>query len=602
MNRFVFLLLLAFQAMPSTGVALPRRLVIALDGIAYCDMKALQSGVTYTNIWGSVLHRQAFSSFDEGYFPVSRMVSTFPSTSDVAWTDIFGNRPLPGYQRTYFSTAANSQISLNGVTTTLEHERQMDWQVESGFIRSMGYIYSAHIFEYEMRELVKKFWNTRSTNADYYAYLRSSDDAQHLDRDIFSLLCLLDKQLQDLRVRYKAEEGRDLQIVILSDHGHNHAGSGQRVKVREFLEKAGYRIAQSIVNSNDVVLPTAGIEDWVEIHNSDAETERLAQLLTHLKGVDVLTARMPGQTNHFLVMNSKGERAIIEWNPSKNTFRYSIEEGDPLNYRPVVEALKQKNLLDADRFATADAWMNETMTNHYPLALERIVHGFTSVTLNPATILISLNNQYVNAGWLVKEGSRLESYGSTHGALDDINSNGILLSNFKSTVDTSSDLVAGQFGDFPGLRNYRMEESGAEWVTKNEQSLTRIARVPFDRDYKLLPDDDVFLRIWSPQLDQLNSHCPIEVVLKKIPRFGNAQADRDSRKPALAPGRHLTFSEPISFPDNCAYERIYALPPDLILEPHTQYQISGWVGDDGQGDSLFEFNFYTNGRGRPAAY
>ncbi len=140
------------------------------------------------------------------------------------------------------------------------------------------------------------------------------------------------------------------------------------------------------------------------------------------------------------------------------------------------------------------------MTNHYPLALERIVRGLTRVTLNPATILISLDNQYVNAGWLVKEGSRLENYGSTHGALDDINSDGILLSNFKPTVDTSSDRVARQFDDFPGLRNYRAEENGAEWVTKNEQSLTRIARDPFDRDYKLLPADDVFLRVWSPQL------------------------------------------------------------------------------------------------------
>jgi hypothetical protein len=602
MNRFFFLLLLAFQAMPSTGVALPRRLVIALDGIAYRDMKALQSGVTFTNIWGSVLHRQAFSSFDEGYFPVSRMVSTFPSTSDVAWTDIFGNRPLPGYQRTYFSTAANSQISLNGVTTTLEHEKQMDWQVESGFIRSMGYIYSAHVFEYEMRKLVKNFWNTRSTNADYYAYLRTSDDAQHLDRDIFSLLCLLDKQLQDLRARYKAEEGRDLQIVILSDHGHNHAGSGQRVKIREFLEKGGYRIAQSIVKSNDVVLPTAGIEDWVEIHNSDDETERLAQLLARLQGVDVLAARMPGRTNRFLVMNSKGERAILDWNPAKNTLRYSIEEGDPLNYRPVVEALKQKNLLDADRFATADAWMNETMTNHYPLALERIIRGFTSATLNPATILISLNNQYVNSGWLVKEGSRLESYGSTHGALDDINSDGILLSNFKPTVDTSSARVAGQFDGFPGLRNYHAEENNAEWVTKNEQSLTRIARVPFDRDYKLLPDDDVFLRIWSPELNRLDIHAPLEVTIEKIPRFAAAPIERGDRTAVDAPGLRLTFNFPISLPGQSAYERIYACPSNLVLEPQTKYRISGWIRDQERRDFLFKFNFYTDGRGRPTAY
>lgn len=601
MNRFVFLLLLAFQAWPSTGVALPRRLIIALDGIAYRDMEVLQRGIPYTNILGGVHHRQAFSS-DEGYFPVSRMISTFPSTSDVAWTEIFGNRPLPGYQRTYFSAAANSLVSKNGVTTTMEHERQMDWQVEGGFVRSMGYIYSAHIFEYEMREMVKNFWNTRSTNAGYYAYIRSSDDAQHLDRDIFSMLCLLDKQLQDLRKRYKAEEGRDLQILILSDHGHNHAGSGQRVKIQAFLENAGYKIAQSIVNSNDVVLPTAGIEDWVEIHNAPAETERLAQRLTHLKGVDVLAARLPNLTNHFLVANFKTERAMIEWNPAQNTFRYSTEEGDPLDYSQAVKALKQKNLLDADGFATADAWMNETMTNRYPLALERIVRGLTTVTLNPATILISLDNQYVNAGWLVKESSRLENYGSTHGALDDINSDGILLGNFKPTHDTSSDRVARQFDDFPGMRDYRAEENGAEWVAKNEQALTRIARDSFDQDCKLLPADDVFLRIWSPQLVRLDIKVPVEVAIEKIPRFASAQIKLGNHDPVDAPGLYLTFKTPVSFPDPCAYERVYACPPDLVLEPQAEYQISGWIRAQEKNIRLFEFNFHTNDRGRPAAF
>ena len=599
MNRFVFLVLLAFQVLPSTGVALPRRLVIALDGIAYRDMTALQAGVTYTNIWGSVLHRQAFSS-SEGYFPASRMISTFPSTSDVAWTDIFGNRPLPGYQRTYFSAAANALISHNGVTTTVEHERQMDWQVESGFLRSMGYIYSAQTFEYEMHAMVKNFWDTRSTNADYYAYLRASDDAQHLDRDIFSLLCLLDKQLQDLRARYRTETGRDLQILMLSDHGHNHAGAGHRVKIQAFLEKAGYKITQSIVNSNDVVLPTAGIEDWVEIHNAPAETERLARQIAHLEGVDVLAARL--QTNRFLVMNSKGERAMIEWNPAKNAFRYATEEGDPLNYRPVVAALQQKNLLGTDGFATSDDWMVATMTNRYPLALERIVRGLTSITLNPATILISLDNQHVNAGWLVKEGSRLENYGSTHGALDDINSDGIVLSNFAPTRDTSSDRAARQFDGFPGMRDYRAEENGAEWVTQKEQALAGIVRDPFDRDYKLLSAGDVFLRIWSPQLAQPGMEAPLEVTIEKIPHFARASIERGNHNPVETHGVHLTFLDPISFPDKCACERIYACPPDLVLEPQTEYRIAAWIRGPEKKDFLFEFEFYTNGRGRPAAY
>jgi hypothetical protein len=530
------------------------------------------------------------------------MISTFPSASDVAWTDIFGDRPLPGYQRTYFSVAANSEISINGVTTSMEHERQMDYQVESGFIRSMGYIYSVHTFEYEMHGLVKNFWNARNKDGNFYAYFRASDDAQHLDRDIFSMLCLLDKQLQELRARYKALEGRDLQIVILSDHGHNHAGPGTRVGVEAFLKKAGYRISESIVDPKDVVLPTAGIEDWVEIHNSPAETEKLAQLLTHLKGVDVLTARIPEETNRFLVMDSEGRRAVIEWKPAKNAYRYSTENGDPLNYHPVIESLARNNLLDADGFATADVWMAATMTNRYPLAPERIVRGLTRVTLNPATILISLDNQYVHSGWLVKKGSRLVSCGSTHGGLDDINSDGILLSNFKPTQDTSTDRVAGQFDDFPGLRNYRAEENGAEWVTKKEQSLTRIARVPFDRDYKLLPGGDVFLRIWSPQLSFLEAKIPLEATIKKIPRFSSAQSQRGDHDLAEMPGLRLTFNLPISFPDQSACERIYALPPDLILEPRTQYQLSGWIGDQGKNIGLFEFNFYTNGRGRPAAF
>ena len=96
-----------------------------------------------------------------------------------------------------------------------------------------------------------------------------------------------------MRARYEAQEGRDLQILILSDHGHNHADTFKRVEIRPFLEKAGYRIAESIQNSNDVVLPTTGIEDWVEIHNAPAATETLVPLLTRLEGVDLVTGRDP---------------------------------------------------------------------------------------------------------------------------------------------------------------------------------------------------------------------------------------------------------------------------------------------------------------------
>jgi len=593
--------LLALQVFPFPGMALPTRLVLGLDGVAYRDLRALQTGFTCTNAWGKRLQRQAFTA-EEGYFPASRLVSTFPSTSDVAWTDIFGDRPLPGYQRTYFSTAANSQIVINGITTTMEHEAQMQWELEDNVLRTMGYVYPVRTYAYETREMIKDFWNDTNNHGSYYVYIRATDDAQHLDRDIFAMLCLLDKQIQDLRARFRAHEGHDLQVLILSDHGHNHAAAFKRVEIRAFLKKAGYRITQSLKSPKDVVLPTTGIEDWVEIHNAPAETETLVQLLAQLKGADLVTGRDPNQTNRFIVMNSHGERADIEWNPARNAYRYSTTQGDPLNYRPVVEALTRKKLMDAGGFAPADAWMTATLTNRYPLALERIVRGLTRVTLNPATILISLKNDYVHCGWLIQKGADLSTFSSTHGALDNLNSDGVVLSNFGPTQDTSSDRVAAQFNDFPGLFDFRAVQNGAEWVTKNEQALMRITHEPFDRDYGLLPDDEVFLRVWSPQFVRLDPDAPVEATIEKVQHFANAQNPHQNVKAPVALGRHLTFNQPIPLPGKCAYERVYAFPSDLALKPQAEYRISGWIRDRNKSISLFEFDFYTDSRGRPAAY
>ena len=599
MRQPILLLSLVMVSLPSSSVALPKRLILGVDGVAYRDMKALQAGVTYEDAHGFQFHRQAFTN---GYFPVSRNVSTFPSTSDVAWTEILGDRPLPGYQRTYFCEALNSTIVINGVTTSMEHERQMDWEVENGFLRAMGYVFPVHMFQYEAHELVENFLNTKSQADNYYAYIRSTDDAQHLSRDILAMLCALDGKLNELRARYKAIEGRDLEILILSDHGNNHAGPGKRIQVRSFLKKAGYRITKSLGNPKDIVLPTTGIESWVEIHNSPAETEPLLERLRHLKGVDVLTARAPGQVNRFIVMNSEGERASIDWNSNRNSFRYTMETGDPIQYRPVVEALARKSQLDPEGFATADAWMAETLAHRYPVALERIVRGLTRVTLNPATILISLNNKYVHCGWLVKRGSELVTIGGTHGGLDDLNSDGILLSNFEPTKDTSATRVAALFDGFPGLRDYRTVESGAEWISGSEQALTRIARAPIDRYSRMLPGDELFLRVWTPRFAQPGVEGAVDVTIAKTRKFSDGLISMGNPRPNGAAERHLTLDLPISLPDNWSDERVYPLPSDLILEPEKEYWISGRIRDREKDTRIFDFAFRTDSRGLPVAY
>ena len=246
--------------------------------------------------------------------------------------------------------------------------------------------------------------------------------------------------------------------------------------------------------------------------------------------------------------------------------------------------------------------MAETMGHRYPLALERIVRGHTRVTLNPATILISLDNRYVHASWPIKKGSEFVSFGGTHGALDDLNSDGILLSSFAPTQDTSTSRVAALYEDFAGVRNYRAEENGAEWISGKGQALTRIARAPIDRDCRLLPGDGVFLRIWTPRFAHLGSNAPVEVTVEKAGRFLPAKVRRGDPEPMDASVKHWTLDLPLSLPGKCSYERVYALPPDLVLEPQRPYRISGRFSGRHTGTRIFKFDFRTDIHGLPAAY
>lgn len=476
MRWLVLCLMSAGLAAPLTcNAALPSRLVLLLDGVSYSDVRALQEEVVFKTAGGRQTERPAFQ---QGYFPASRLISTFPSISDIAWAEILGNDPPPGYQRTYFNAAAGSQVSLNGVTGLMDYEKQMSWHLQGNFRRTMSYSAPRRTFKYELNQVIEGFLqsNGEATNY-YYALINGTDIAQHSWGDIRLMLCMLDEKLEKLRATYRAREGKELEILILSDHGNDGAGRGRRIAIKGFLKKHGYRVAKSLSSPKDVVLPTAGIESWVEIHNLPSETSDLVQVLSHLKGVDLVTARNPEHTNRFIVLNSKGEQAEIEWKADGNFFKYQMEAGDPLDLQGVVSTLASKGAFDGYGFAAADAWMEQTLDHRYPLALERIVRAHTTVAQNPASILLSLQNGYVHSGWLLKRSLDFAKSGGTHGALDNASSTGVLLSNFTPTEDTSSTQVAALFDGFKGRRDYRLEATGAEWAWRKNQRFPDRVRI-----------------------------------------------------------------------------------------------------------------------------
>ena len=90
-----------------------------------------------------------------------------PLDQHPAWTEILGNLPAPGYQRTYFSAATRSQVSLNGVTTSAEYEKQMTWQMQGGLRRVTSYGSPARAFRYELNEMVKSFLQSNAGTTNF---------------------------------------------------------------------------------------------------------------------------------------------------------------------------------------------------------------------------------------------------------------------------------------------------------------------------------------------------------------------------------------------------------------------------------------------------
>jgi hypothetical protein len=117
-----------------------------------------------------------------------------------------------------------------------------------------------------------------------------------------------------------------------------------------------------------------------------------------------------------------------------------------------------------------------------------------------------------------------------------------------------------------------------------------------------LPDDGIFLRVWSPELAEPGTGAPLDAVIEKLSGTVDPQTGAENLQPKIGHEKNITFPGPISFPRDCAYERIYACPMNLGLEPQAVYRISGWVRGADKNVGRFDFTFRTDEHGQPVAY
>ena len=363
----------------------PRRLLLCLDGVPHKLIEAAR-------------HRGLFDAFG----PPSRLLSPFPTMTNVALSAMLGATPPAGYESLYFDRDARE---LRGGIRKYIGRRTPD-KVPSSYMDDLDYqeplpfeflIYVApeSIWRADMGKFRERFRNAPA-DRDYFAFLKATDGLLHSQGPARLAVALesLDKILREIRDHC----GNETEIVMFSDHGMN-LEENRRVPLKSTLERRGFQ----------VVIPAFGLCSYVAMYCDEQVIPEVARATVEVEGVDFAVYK----DRREVVIESESGQARVE--STSEGFGYVIVTGDPL------ELGRHEHGLKPDK-----SWFELTASHKYPDAVPNIYKSlFTSRVQHTADILVSLKDGYY-CGW--SPFGRFVNLLATHGNALQSSSNAFLMS------------------------------------------------------------------------------------------------------------------------------------------------------------------------------
>jgi hypothetical protein len=391
---------------------LPQRLVLALDGIPYDVFVGLQGQGHFTD-----------------FHPVARMVSTFPSLSDVSFAAIGGSEPPQGYQQVRFDPERNKVVgSAIGALSSRAHPSiGEDSRSYSILHRMIGYMAPYHVSLREMREIGREILGSRKQT--FVAYVETSDALLHVEgkRAAEKFLIELDTFLRDLQAKVRARTGRELLVDIVSDHGSTMVKS-RKVPVVQLLRHCGFQRRDGIVHPQDAAYSLVGIIGSVAITTSREQVEEAARCLAVADGVD-LVAVDRGDAVGVLTADGMAEVRLAGTAPE--AYDYRVLRGDPLGLMQGITAFTERRFDEASLF-------RQTLDAPRPDPLRRLWWAFHGDVKEPSPILVSLADGYEAGTTLVRALARIRGRAGTHGSMTRLATLGVFASNWRDVDDVDS--------------------------------------------------------------------------------------------------------------------------------------------------------------------
>jgi hypothetical protein len=396
-----------FFAFTNIGFAGPRTLLIGVDAMPYEVARKLAD----PNLGERALFK--------GLKGPAAVINTFPTGSYVAWTGLlrpFGVAKALGYEACHFN---RQQARLRGcfslITVPAPWKEMFDWYLKGIARKAIAYGWPRKYSVSEMEQGFKAF--QASDKKLFTMYIVSTDGLGHVygPEGLSDFLRKLDQGLADLRERMPDEPFR---TVIVSDHG---MAGGEPLKntwpqARDTLTKAGFRMARSLRNDNDVVIVKFGLLSSFVLYTKKGIEAKVASVLVSVPGVDLCV--LP-RDQGWQVASARGDALIQrKQGPTGGLWSYQILSGDPLDYGSIIVGLKERAADKTKTWFPDEWWFDASKDHFYPDALYRLAEGFALVE-HPASILCSNSPGYM-FGSQVTERAAIPTIGRlkwTHGAL-----------------------------------------------------------------------------------------------------------------------------------------------------------------------------------------
>lgn len=359
----------------------PRRLLLCLDGVPFEVVRAAKS-------------RGMFGNFGEP----ARLLSPFPTLTNVALAEMLGATPPNGYESLYFDREAKE---LRGGVRKYIGRRTPD-KVPSSYMDELDYqeplafeflIYVATdaVWRADMRRFRERFLSAPPSR-DFFGFLKATDGLLHIGGPARLSVALesLDKLLREIQ----RAAGSETEVVLFSDHGMNLV-ENRRVNLQSHLARNGYEVVNNLRRPRGrrrVSAPAFGLCGYAALYCGE-ETDRseLAESLCELEGVDFSVYR----EGEAATLKGAAGRARIhrEERGGETLYRYEQLDGDPLQLAPAMLSLGAEARLDERGFARDADWLARTWEHDYPDALANVYGSvFAPRVRHTADVLVSLRD------------------------------------------------------------------------------------------------------------------------------------------------------------------------------------------------------------------